>query len=200
MSARSVILVDNRDSFTFNLVDSLRRLGAEVAAYRNLVPAGRLLDLALAEKALIVLSPGPGRPADAGCCLELVAVAKGKVPVLGVCLGLQAIGEEAGVEVMQAAQPVHGQASTLVHDAAGPLAGLPQPLRIGRYHSLCLSALPERFVVHAQLDGMVMAASDAESGQVGLQFHPESILTPHGDRILVNVLEMSERFYDARSA
>ena len=195
-----VILVDNRDSFSFNLVDSLQRLGCAVSAYRNNVPARRLSEQAAAERALLVLSPGPGRPADAGCCLELVERAVGKVPVLGVCLGLQAIGEQAGVEVERADQPVHGEASVLAHDGAGPLVGLPQPLRVGRYHSLGLRSLPPRFAVHAELDGMVMAASDTEAGQIGLQFHPESILTPHGDQILVNVLEMTERFYDARSA
>ncbi len=195
-----VILVDNRDSFSFNLVDSLRRLGCEVSTYRNNVPARRLSEQAAAEKALLVLSPGPGRPAEAGCCLELVERALDQVPVLGVCLGLQAIGEQAGVPVERAAQPVHGEASALAHDGAGPFVGLPRPLRVGRYHSLGLRSLPSRFTVHAQLDGMVMAASDLDAGQVGLQFHPESILTPHGDQILINVLEMTERFYDARSA
>ena len=197
MTTPQVILVDNRDSFTFNLVESLRRLGAEVATYRNLVPAQSLLDLALDRRALIVLSPGPGRPPEAGCCLELVAKARGTAPLLGGCLGLQAIGEEAGAEVIAAPQPVHGQASALTHDGGGPLKDLPMRLRIGRYHSLCLRALPDRFTIHATLDGMVMAASDSVAGQVGLQFHPESILTPAGDRVLINVLEMSRRFYDA---
>lgn len=200
MSAPNVLLVDNRDSFSFNLVDGFRRLGAEVATFRNLVAAPDLLHLAERQRSLIVLSPGPGRPADAGCCLDLVALARDKVPLLGICLGLQAIGEQAGIEVDSADQPVHGQGSTLRHDGEGPFKDLPGEIRVGRYHSLCLRSLPARFRIHARLDGMVMAASDADAGQWGLQFHPESILTPHGDRILANVLELSERFHHARSA
>lgn len=200
MSTDFVLLVDNRDSFSFNLVDGFRRLGAQVAIYRNLIAAEDLLHLAERQRALIVLSPGPGRPADAGCCLDLVARARGRQPLLGICLGLQAIGEQAGAEVERAVEPMHGQASLLRHDGAGPFEGLPDEIRVGRYHSLCLRSLPSRFRVHAQQGGMVMAASDAEAAQFGLQFHPESILTPHGDRILANVLRISERFHHARRA
>ncbi len=197
MKAMPVILVDNRDSFTFNLVDSFRRLGCPVSAYRNCTSVTHLVELAVREQALIVLSPGPGRPDDAGCCLELTAIAAGKVPILGVCLGLQTIGQVSGVPVVPAPQPVHGQASYLDHDGEGLLVGLPSTIRVGRYHSLCIASLPSSFQVHAQLDGMVMAASKKETGQMGLQFHPESILTPYGDAILANSLDLSRRFYDA---
>ncbi len=191
-----IILVDNRDSFTFNLVDSFRRLGSQVSVYRNCSAAHHLFDLARHEKALVVLSPGPGRPEDAGCCLELIELACDRAPVLGICLGLQAIGQANGIPVVSAPLPVHGEASYLDHDGEGLLSDLPQTIRVGRYHSLCIRSLPG-FQIHASLDGMVMAAGDSKSGQMGLQFHPESILTPYGDAILANALSISRSFYDA---
>jgi anthranilate synthase/aminodeoxychorismate synthase-like glutamine amidotransferase len=185
---RPVLLIDNLDSFTFNLVEAFARLGAAVQVLRNRIAAAAALEIAEAKGALIVLSPGPGRPDEAGCCLELVALAKGRVPLLGVCLGHQAIVEEAGGRVERAPVPVHGKVSFLAHDGDGPLRGLPSPLGIGRYHSLCTRNLPERFTVHAEIDGMAMAISDAKARQAGLQFHPESILTRSGDRILANII------------
>ena len=185
---RPVLLIDNLDSFTFNLVESFERLGAEVQVLRNRVEAARALKIAEAKGALIVLSPGPGRPEDAGCCLELIALAKGRVPLLGICLGHQAIVHEAGGIVERAAVAVHGKVSFLPHDGAGPLRGLASPLGIGRYHSLCARNLPPRFTVHAEIDGMAMAISDQVVRQAGIQFHPESILTRSGDHILANIL------------
>lgn len=188
---KPVILVDNLDSFSFNLVESFERLGCAVQVLRNGVAAQVALDAANARNALIVISPGPGTPRDAGCCLELIALAKGKVPVAGICLGHQAIIEEAGGRIGHAPAPVHGKASLLAHDGDGPLRGLENPMRIGRYHSLCGRDLPRRFRVHAEIDGMAMAISDCEARQVGLQFHPESILTRSGDHILANLLRMA---------
>ena len=186
---RRVLLIDNLDSFSFNLVESFQRLGCTVRTVRNGIDAGEALAMAQGEGALIVLSPGPGGPRGAGCCLELVQRAIGLVPLLGVCLGHQAIVEQAGGRVCRADAPVHGKASLLDHDGAGPFAGLAGPVRIGRYHSLCTRDLPARFTVHAAIDDMAMAISDAGARQTGLQFHPESILTTHGDRMLANVLE-----------
>jgi anthranilate synthase component 2 len=186
--SKRVLFIDNFDSFTFNLVESFERLGCEVAVLRNTVDASDAFERAREAGALIVLSPGPGKPRDAGCCMALIAMARGNVPLLGVCLGHQAIVEEAGGAVTRAAQPVHGKASMLAHDGAGPLAGLETPLTIGRYHSLCTRDLPSRFHVHAEIDGMAMAISDAEARQTGLQFHPESILTLRGDAMLRNIL------------
>ena len=188
---KPVVLIDNLDSFSFNLVESFERLGCAVQVLRNGVAARAALDAAVARDAMIVISPGPGTPRDAGCCLELIALAKGKVPLAGICLGHQAIIEEAGGRIGHAAEPVHGKASWLVHDGEGPLRGLESPIRIGRYHSLCTRDVPERFRVHAALDGMAMAVSDAEARQVGVQFHPESILTRSGDLILANMLQMA---------
>ena len=187
MSA-SVLMIDNHDSFTFNIVEALERLGANVAVVRNEIAPEAALERALETNSLILLSPGPGRPEDAGCCPELIRLAKGRVSVLGVCLGHQAIVLEAGGEVARAPQPVHGKVSTVEHDGEGPFEGLPNPLRVGRYHSLCTPNPPGRFRVHARIGEMAMAISDREARQVGLQFHPESVLTPVGQKILANVL------------
>ena len=186
-----VLLIDNLDSFTFNLVESLQRLGSKVRVLRNTVAAADALAEAERTGAAIMLSPGPGSPRDAGCCLDLTALTKGRVPVIGVCLGHQALVDECGGTVTRAPDPVHGKATLMHHDGAGPFAGLPSPLRIGRYHSLCTRDLPARFTVHGEVDGMAMAFSDPLARQWGLQFHPESILTSHGDRMLANILEQA---------
>lgn len=188
--SRPILLIDNLDSFTFNLVESLARLGHEVRVRRSSMAAAAALAEAEAAGAIIMISPGPGAPKDAGCCLELIALAKGKVPVIGVCLGHQAIVEQARGTVARAPEPVHGKSMLLEHDGAGPFRGLPSPVRVGRYHSLCTRDLPPRFTVHAASEGMAMAFSDPEALQLGLQFHPESILTTHGDTMLRNALEM----------
>lgn len=187
---RPVLLIDNLDSFTFNLVESLERLGASVAVRRSSIAAADALAEAQAIGAVIMISPGPGAPREAGCCLELIAIARGKVPVIGVCLGHQAIVEQAGGTVTRSPEPVHGKSMLLPHDGAGPFAGLASPVRVGRYHSLCTRDLPPRFTIHAELDGMAMAYSDRQALQLGLQFHPESILTTHGDAMLANALAM----------
>jgi anthranilate synthase component II len=186
---REVLLIDNLDSFSFNLVESFQRLDCTGQTLRNSVPAAEALAIAEQRGAVIVLSPGPGRPEDAGCCMELIALAKGRVPLVGICLGHQAIVLEAGGNVCRAPEPVHGKTSLLDHDGRGPFAGLPNPVRIGRYHSLCTRDLPERFTVHAEIDGMAMAIGDPVAMQTGIQFHPESILTTHGDRMLQNILD-----------
>jgi anthranilate synthase/aminodeoxychorismate synthase-like glutamine amidotransferase len=183
-----VLLIDNLDSFSFNLVEAFERLGAEVQVLRNSVPAAKAAEIARERASLIVLSPGPGRPEEAGCMMELIGLAAGQLPVLGVCLGHQGIVRQAGGEVSRASQPVHGTASLLEHDGAGPFAGISEPIHIGRYHSLCTRNLPERFTVHGSIDGMAMAISDPKARQTGLQFHPESILTRGGDTMLGNVL------------
>ena len=181
-------LIDNRDSFTFNLVDAFRLAGAEVEVLRNSVDPE--IALARAAGGAIILSPGPGTPAEAGCCLELIALAKGELPLIGICLGHQAIIEQAGGEVCRAASPVHGKVSALNHLHAGPFAGLPSPLSIGRYHSLCTptAKVPDRFTVDADYEGMAMAVRDDAALQLGLQFHPESILTPRGQELITNLL------------
>jgi anthranilate synthase component II len=188
---RHVLLIDNEDSFTFNLVEAFQRLGCAVRTMRSSIAAQEALALARDQEALIVISPGPGGPEDAGCSLELIARALGTVPVLGVCLGHQAIVAQAGGAVTRACQPVHGKSAMLHHDGSGPFEGINGPVRIGRYHSLCTRGVPERFTVHGAIEGMAMAISDPNARQVGLQFHPESILTTQGDRLLANILEQA---------
>lgn len=187
---KPVLLIDNLDSFTFNLVESLERIGAEVHVRRNSIAASAALAEAEASGAILMISPGPGTPQASGCCLELITLAKGRVPLLGICLGHQAIVEEAGGTVTRAPEPVHGKSMLLDHDGGGPFAGLPSPVRVARYHSLCTRDLPPRFTVHAEVGGMAMAFSDPHALQAGLQFHPESILTTHGDSMLVNLMEL----------
>lgn len=191
--SRKVLMVDNHDSFTFNIVEALERIGATVRTVRNEIAATDALEEARQSNSIILLSPGPGRPEDGGCCIELVRLAKGKVPLFGVCLGHQAIVLEAGGDVVRAPEVVHGKASLLDHDGEGPFAGVPNPIRVGRYHSLCTPNPPARFRVHAAIDGMAMAISDAAAMQVGVQFHPESVLTPIGQKILANVLHAFDR-------
>jgi anthranilate synthase/aminodeoxychorismate synthase-like glutamine amidotransferase len=186
-------MIDNLDSFTFNLVEAFERLECTVRVLRNSVDPAHALGEAEERDALVVLSPGPGRPEDAGCCMELVERAIGKRAVLGVCLGHQAIVLQAGGEVARAPEPVHGKASLLHHDGDGPFRGIDQSSPVGRYHSLHTHNLPSRFRVHAEAEGIVMAISDAQALQWGLQFHPESILTRGGDRMLQNILADSER-------
>lgn len=185
-----ILLVDNRDSFTFNLADAIRSAGSEVVVVRNCIAAGEALDRAIRLGASILLSPGPGAPRDAGCCLELVQLAKGLVPVIGICLGHQAIVAQAGGQVTSAANPCHGKCSAVDHHGSGPFAGLPSPMRVGRYHSLCtpIIGLPNRFIVDAVLDDMAMAIRDDDAAQLGLQFHPESILTPRGSQLIAAML------------
>ena len=190
---RSILLIDNLDSFTFNLVEAFERLGAAVRVIRNSVSADEALRRAREEEALIVLSPGPGAPDEAGCCLDLIRLAKGDVPLLGICLGHQAMVLEAGGTVARAPLPVHGKVSKLSHDGAGPFAGIDGPVAVGRYHSLCTRDIPPRFTVHAEIDGMAMAISDPAARQTGLQFHPESILTGAGDIILANIMKDAAR-------
>lgn len=189
---RNVLIIDNFDSFTFNLVEAFERLGREVRVLRNSVDPARALAFAQENDVLLVLSPGPGAPETAGCCLELIALAQGVVPLLGVCLGHQAIVQQAGGTVTRARKPVHGKGSFLDHDGAGPFRGLDKRIQVGRYHSLCTRDVPARFRVHAAIDGMAMAISDRTARQTGLQFHPESILTRGGDTMLANILAEAE--------
>ena len=195
-----LLIVDNRDSFTFNLVDAFALAGAEVSVVRNGIGARDALDRA--RGGAILLSPGPGTPADAGCCLELCELARGDVPLLGICLGHQAIVEAAGGRVVRAPTPQHAKVTRLAHAGAGALVGLPSPLAIGRYHSLCtpVADLPDRLTVDAAHEGLAMAVRDEPGLQLGLQFHPESILTPRGDLLIANLLDWARRASAQRRA
>jgi anthranilate synthase/aminodeoxychorismate synthase-like glutamine amidotransferase len=184
-----VFVVDNYDSFTHNAVDLLRQLGARVEVARN--DRVRVADVLGSGARGVVLSPGPGRPEDAGVSVDLVRAAAGRVPVLGICLGHQAIAVAHGGRVVRAEEPLHGTASDVRHRGAGLLAGIPSPMRAARYHSLVVdSRCPGRGVEPTAWSarGEVMALRHGASGAEGVQFHPESFLTPHGPRILAAFL------------
>lgn len=184
-----ILLIDNYDSFSFNLYQALAALGAEVQVVRN-DALGVDEALALAPGA-VVLSPGPGRPAGAGICLDLLAALPPRTPVLGVCLGHQALVEHHGGALEVDAAPVHGKASLVHHTTAALFRGLPNPLRCGRYHSLraVRDDLPEDLDLIAWTEeGHVMGVQHKSLPHFGVQFHPESILTPQGERLLANFL------------
>jgi anthranilate synthase/aminodeoxychorismate synthase-like glutamine amidotransferase len=190
----NLLLIDNGDSFTAHLAEACRVAGMTVEVLGNAIAAQDALTYALRHRAIIMLSPGQGGPREAGCCMELIALAAGRVPLIGICLGHQAIVEHHGGRVVRSHEPSHGKSSAVDHDGSGPFAGLPSPMRVGRYHSLCtpLNDVPDRLRVHAVLDGMAMAVSNAAQGQIGLQFHPESILTPLGTRLIDGLLGWAE--------
>lgn len=189
---RGIVLVDNYDSFTLNLAHLLAQLGADVQVVRH--DEASVAQVLAAAPRGVVLSPGPLAPAQAGICVALVracARAARPVPLLGVCLGHQAIGAAFGARVVRARVPVHGRALPVSHDGHGLLAGLPDPFPAARYHSLVVSprGLPRSLVAHAwSAEGEIMALAHAERPIEGVQFHPESYLTPDGPRLLAAFL------------
>ncbi|RMH01634.1 MAG: aminodeoxychorismate/anthranilate synthase component II [Planctomycetota bacterium] len=184
-----ILLLDNYDSFTFNLYQAMAAMGAEVEVVRNDVRSAA--ELLAGRPSALVLSPGPGRPAAAGVMPELLAAAPPELPILGVCLGHQALVEHYGGRLELDPVPVHGKSSLVHHDGRGLFRGLPNPFTAGRYHSLRADrdALPEELRLTAWTEeGLVMAVEHLELPRYGIQFHPESILTPQGDRILARFL------------
>jgi anthranilate synthase/aminodeoxychorismate synthase-like glutamine amidotransferase len=183
----TLLLIDNYDSFTYNLADLFGQLGAEVRVVRNDAIEPDEAE-ALAPTHLVV-SPGPGRPAAAGNTIAIVERLAGTVPMLGVCLGHQAIVEAFGGEVGFARELVHGKATLVGHDCRGIFAGLPSDFLAGRYHSLAATSVPDVFEISATaVDGEVMAVRHRDLPIDGVQFHPESVLTPHGRDIAANFL------------
>ena len=180
-------MIDNYDSFTWNLVHLFEERGADVVVYRN--DAITFQEAETLEPDRLVISPGPGRPADAGISVELIRRLGPRVPTLGVCLGHQAIVEAFGGEVGQAKALLHGKASRVRHDRSGILAGLPEEIDAGRYHSLAAVRVPEDLMVTARTeDGEVMGVRHRVHPIEGVQFHPESVLTPEGPAIAENFL------------
>lgn len=192
MSAgQKVLLIDNYDSFTYNLYQFLCELGASVTVVRN--DAVTVEDVRAQKPDFIVISPGPGVPRDAGISIELVRALGATTPILGVCLGHQAITEAYGGVVIRAPELMHGKASKVQHDGRGVFEGLPSPFSAIRYHSLCAAPekVPEALEVTARSDsGVIMALRHREYPVYGVQFHPESILTEHGKDLLRNFLRM----------
>jgi len=195
-----LVLIDNYDSFTFNLVHYLGEMGADVAVYRN--DAMSADDVLALKPEAIVLSPGPCTPNEAGICLDLIA--KGaqsagaqSVPILGVCLGHQAIGQSFGGRVVRAPQPIHGKLSEMRHEGGGVFRGINGPFRATRYHSLIVDrgTLPTDLAVTAECDdGLIMGLSHRSLPVHGVQFHPESIASEHGHHILKNFLDLAAQW------
>ena len=187
-----LLLIDNYDSFVHNLARYIRRLGVATRVVRN--DELSIDHIEAIHPQAIVISPGPCAPSEAGNSIEVVQRFAGRIPILGVCLGHQAIAQALGGRVVRAADPMHGQSSLIEHDATGLFAGLPSPLEVGRYHSLVVErqSLPGRFrVTAATADGVIMAIEDESASLFGVQFHPESILTTGGYELLANFLRMA---------
>ena len=186
-----IILIDNYDSFTWNLYHFLGDLGAATIVHRNdKISVGQVMS---ARPEAIVISPGPGTPSQAGIIVDLIRQASGKIPVFGVCLGMQAMGEAFGGQVVRAPTQMHGKTSRVSHSGAGIFAGVPDGFNATRYHSLIVdrATLPAEFEVTAETDGLVMGLSHKSKNIHGVQFHPESIASEHGHAILKNFLDLA---------
>jgi len=189
-----MLLIDNYDSFTYNLVQAFAAHGADVMVYRNdhiSVDEGIAL-----EPTHLVISPGPGRPDDAGVSLDMIAAFAGKIPVLGVCLGHQSIVQQQGGEIIRAEKLMHGKTSLIKHDGKSIFEGISQPFEVGRYHSLCAdsTSLPDTLDVTAETDSGVIMGVRHKSLQIeGVQFHPESVLTPEGELLMTNFMRMEKK-------
>ena len=189
-----MLLIDNYDSFTYNLVQAFAAMGASVMVYRN--DAISVAESVALEPTHLVISPGPGRPEDAGVSLEMIGAWAGKLPILGVCLGHQSIVQQHGGDIVRAERLMHGKTSMVKHDGKTIFESIPDPFEVGRYHSLCAEqeTLPEELVITAQTDrGEIMGVRHRTLPIEGVQFHPESVLTPEGDTLMANFMrqEMS---------
>ncbi len=187
-----ILLIDNYDSFTFNLYHFLGDVGARSEVWRN--DKLSVADAMAMQPEAIVLSPGPCTPTEAGICLDLIVAAAGKIPLLGVCLGHQAIGQAFGGKVVRAPEPMHGKVSAITHTGTDILAGVPSPFKATRYHSLIVErdALLDMLLPTAWTeDGLIMAMHHRTLPVYGVQFHPESIASEHGHSILANFLALA---------
>ncbi len=186
-----MLLIDNYDSFTYNLVQGFAAHGANVMVYRN--DAIGIEEALALEPTHLVISPGPGRPEDAGVSLDMIDAFAGRIPILGVCLGHQSIVQQQGGRIVRAERLMHGKTSMVSHDGRTIYDGLSDPFEVGRYHSLCAEqeSLPDTLVITAQTDrGEIMGVRHKSLPIEGVQFHPESVLTPEGDRLMVNFMRM----------
>ncbi len=188
--ASNVILLDNFDSFTYNLVDQFRSSGNQVTVYRNDVSLETIAKrLESDENSVLVLSPGPGRPEEAGCMSALIETARGHHPVIGICLGHQAIIQSYGGSVGAANEVFHGKVSQIEHTGEAMFEGLPSPLPVARYHSLAGDNIPPDLKVIARMDDTIMAVVNEGDRVCGFQFHPESVMTPQGITLLSQTLD-----------
>jgi len=187
-----ILLIDNYDSFTYNLVHYLGELGADIVVRRNdKITVTEALDL---NPEAIVISPGPCDPDKAGICLELIAAVKGKIPLLGVCLGHQSIGQAYGGEIVRAPSLMHGKMSDMHHTGKGVFADIPSPFEATRYHSLTIDpgSMPDSLEITAKTeDGVIMGVMNEADNVHGVQFHPESIASEHGHKLLANFMRLA---------
>ncbi len=187
-----MLLIDNYDSFTYNVVQAFAALGADVTVHRNdAITVAEALEL---DPTHLVISPGPGRPEDAGVSLAMIAAFAERVPLLGICLGHQSLVHHFGGEIVRAERLMHGKTSMTKHDGKTIFAGLPQALEVGRYHSLCAlrESLPDVLELTAETDrGEIMGVRHKTLPLEGVQFHPESVLTPDGRQLMANFLRMT---------
>ncbi|MDG2938910.1 aminodeoxychorismate/anthranilate synthase component II [Bisgaard Taxon 10/6] len=180
----TIVFLDNFDSFTYNLVDQFRTLGHQVKIYRNDCDLDLLEKMCREPDTILALSPGPGTPAEAGNMLPLIRRVKNSVPIIGICLGHQALIEAFGGKVVHAGEVLHGKVSKIQHDNQAMFAGLQNPMPVARYHSLMGSDLPEELIVNANYNGIVMAIRHRDLPICAFQFHPESLLTVQGSKLL----------------
>jgi len=186
-----LLIIDNYDSFTFNLVHYAEELGAKTCVVRN--DAITVADAVGGDYSAVLISPGPGRPDAAGICLDLIRTAPDDLPILGVCLGHQALAEAFGGTIVQAREIMHGKTSAVTHDASGVFAGLPSPFTAARYHSLAVdtASVPDSLIVTATTeDGEIMGLRHRTRPLHGVQFHPESIASEHGHTLIGNFLKL----------
>jgi len=193
-----ILIVDNFDSFVFNVARYFNELGAEVQVARNDAVSASALSVYPPEA--IVISPGPCAPTQAGASMEIIQALSGRVPILGVCLGHQCIGAAFGGRVARAQRPLHGRASAVTHQGRGVFAGLPSPLSVGRYHSLVVTGEMADLTVDARSEeGEIMGLSHTAHPTWGVQFHPESVLTEHGHALFGNFLALARGFNAGRA-
>jgi anthranilate synthase component 2 len=193
MEERKVLFIDNFDSFTYNLVDDFCKRNCQAKVYRADTELEELKNVANEfNPDLLVISPGPGNPDTAGVSLAAVDYFKDKLPILGVCLGHQVITQYFGGKIGHAPKPMHGKPSRVTHNGEDVFAGIENPLQAGRYHSLVALELPDCLEKTAEYDGIVMGIRHKELPIFGVQFHPESILTPAGGKIIENILQIAE--------
>jgi anthranilate synthase/aminodeoxychorismate synthase-like glutamine amidotransferase len=190
----NVLFIDNFDSFTYNLVDEFAKRQCLTKVYRADTPLEKL-KMAAKEfnPKLLVISPGPGNPDTAGVTLAAIDAFKDKLPILGVCLGHQSLVQYFGGKISHAPQVMHGKPSRIEHNGTGLFEGLENPLQVGRYHSLCAMKMPDCMEITATFEGIVMGAMHKQLPIYGVQFHPESILTPTGGRIIENMLAIAAK-------
>lgn len=192
----NILLLDNLDSFTYNLVEQLRSKHNNVLIYRNTVTVKVILNsINKMRNPILMLSPGPSTPQNAGCMLNLINKVKGKIPIVGICLGHQAIVEAYGGIIGYAGEIFHGKASLINHDGLEMFEGLPQPLPVARYHSLICNKIPKNFIINSYFNNMIMSVRNNLDYVCGFQFHPESILTTSGALLLQKIVDWGSMKY-----